>query len=90
MRNARFFDILPIETLNQCTMFLSNLLRRIREKNERKDILRTLIESLRIDENQRFLYLESLELLDDDGLATFYARLVTFVDEKECGNIISE
>lgn len=90
MRNARFFDILPIETLNQFTMFLSNLLRRIREKNERKDILRTLIESLRIDENQRFLYLESLELLDDDGLAAFYARLVTFVDEKECGNIISE
>lgn len=71
-------------------MFLSNLLRRIREKNERKEILKTLIESLRIDESQRFLYLESLELLDEEGLAAFYVRLVAFVDEKEREDIITE
>lgn len=71
-------------------MFLSNLLKRIREKNQRKSVLKELIESLRIDETQRFLYLESLELLDDEGLTAFYNRLVAFVDETEGRQIIAD
>ncbi len=47
-------------------MFLSSLLRKIQEKRQRKSVLRELIESLKINETQRFLYLESLELLDEE------------------------
>lgn len=71
-------------------MFLSNLLRRIREKSQRKTVLKELIESLRIDETQRFLYLESLELLDDEGLTAFYNRLLAFVDETEGSQILAD
>ncbi|MDQ1343470.1 MAG: hypothetical protein QG650_189 [Patescibacteria group bacterium] len=71
-------------------MFLSNLLKRIREKSQRKTILKELIESLRIDETQRFLYLESLELLDENGMTAFYNRLVAFVDETEGFEILAD
>lgn len=71
-------------------MFLSNLLRRIREKSQRKTILKELIENLRIDETQRFLYLESLELLDDEGMTAFYNRLLAFVDETEGNRILAD
>lgn len=62
------------------TMFLSNLLRKVREKGQRKNLLRDLIRKLHIDETQRLLYLESLELLDEEGLEAFYYRLTAFVD----------
>ncbi len=71
-------------------MFLSNLLRKIREKQERKIVLRELIEGLKIDETQRFLYLESLELLDEEGLSVFYQRLVSFVDDTEGKRIVAD
>ena len=71
-------------------MFLSNILKRIREKSQRKSILKELINSLRIDETQRYLYLESLELLDDEGMTAFYHRLVAFVDETEGRQILVE
>ncbi|MFB0964485.1 MAG: hypothetical protein QMC36_02115 [Patescibacteria group bacterium] len=71
-------------------MFLSNILKRIREKGQRKTVLKELINSLRIDETQRYLYLESLELLDDEGMTAFYHRLVAFVDETEGRQIIAE
>ena len=71
-------------------MFLSNILKRIREKGQRKTVLKELINSLRIDETQRYLYLESLELLDDEGMTAFYHRLVAFVDETEGMQIIAE
>ena len=61
-------------------MFLSNLLKRIREKGQRKNLLRDLIRRLQIDETQRTIYLESLEILDDAGIEVFYRRLITFVD----------
>lgn len=61
----------------------SSILNKIREKNRRKDVLRHLIANLRIDETQRSLYLESLELLDESGLASFYERLIVFVDDVE-------
>lgn len=72
------------------SMFLSNILKRIREKGQRKTILKELINSLRIDETQRYLYLESLELLDDEGMTAFYHRLVAFVDETEGRQILAE
>lgn len=71
-------------------MFLSNILKRIREKGQRKTILKELICSLRIDETQRYLYLESLELLDDEGMTAFYHRLVAFVDETEGRQVLAE
>lgn len=71
-------------------MFLSNILKRIREKGQRKTILKELINSLRIDETQRYLYLESLELLDDEGMTAFYHRLVAFVDETEGRQVLAE
>lgn len=71
-------------------MFLSNILKRIREKGQRKTILKELINSLRIDETQRYLYLESLELLDDEGMTAFYHRLVAFVDETEGRQILAD
>ena len=52
--------------------------------------MKELINSLRIDETQRYLYLESLELLDDEGMTAFYHRLVAFVDETEGRQILVE
>ncbi len=68
----------------------SGILKKIREKNRRKDVLRQIIAKLRIDETQRSLYFESLELLDDEGLSAFYHRLLAFVDDVECAAVSIE
>lgn len=68
-------------------MLFSGILERYRKKKERRLIVRELILSLQIDERQRNLYLESLDILDEDGMQILYERLHQFVESLEEKNI---
>lgn len=68
-------------------MLFSGILERYRKKKEKRLIVRELILSLRIDERQRNLYLESLDILDEDGMQVLYERLYQFVESLEEKNI---
>lgn len=66
-------------------MFLIwGLLKKIREKNEKIQAIKEIIAILHIDENQKQLYYESLEVIDQDWLESLYTQLTALI------NIIEE
>ena len=62
------------------TMFLWALLKRFSKKDEKKQIVRDVIFKLKLDSSQEQLYLESLDILDNENLDLFYRKLVALVD----------
>ena len=64
-------------------MLFSWILERYRKKKEKRLIVRELILSLQIDERQRSLFLDSLDVLDEEGMNVLYARLIQFVESLE-------
>jgi hypothetical protein len=67
-------------------MFLWNLLKRFSKNNEKRQIVREVIFRLSLDKNQEQIYLESLDILDDEYLDLFYKKLTALIDiieEKE-------
>ncbi len=64
-------------------MLFSRILEKYRKKKERRLIVRELILSLRVDERQRSLFLESLDILDEPGMLALYERLLQFVESIE-------
>lgn len=60
------------------------------ETNKKRKVVKTLIESLRISDKQKNLYLDSIDILDDVWLDKLYKSLMMFIDEyewKEISNI---
>lgn len=60
------------------------------ETNKKRKVVKTLIESLRISDKQKTLYLDSIDILDDVWLDKLYKSLMLFIDEyewKEISNI---
>lgn len=60
------------------------------ETNKKRKVVKTLIESLRISDKQKTLYLDSIDILDDVWLDKLYKSLMMFIDEyewKEISNI---
>lgn len=60
------------------------ILKKIREKNEKKQAIKEIIAILHIDEKQKQLYYESLEVIDQDWLESLYMQLTALI------NIIEE
>ena len=56
-------------------MFFKDFLSRIKERNQKRLIIRELILGLQIDDAQKNLYFESLDILEDSLLDSFYERL---------------
>ena len=56
-------------------------------KETKKEIISVIIENLLIPENEKHLYLESLHLLSESELDSFYIRLAEMFWEIESENI---
>lgn len=61
-------------------MFLWNLLKKFSKNNEKRQIICEVIYRLSLDKKQEQLYLESLEILDDEYLDLFYKKLTALID----------
>ena len=68
-------------------MFFGKLLKRYKEKNCRILLIKDLIEWLSIDDKQKELYIESLEVLDDESLERFYNKLTSVIEIIEEDNV---
>lgn len=60
-------------------MFFKDFLTRIKERNQKRLVIRELISRLTIDETQKNLYLESLDILEDSLLDSFYEKLKSLI-----------
>lgn len=67
-------------------MILS-ILKKYSESNKKKKIIRTIIQTLKISEKQKELYLDSMEILDDVWLDKLYKSLTVFIEEIEVREI---
>lgn len=61
-------------------MFIGWLLKKFSKNEEKRTIIREVIYRLSLDTNQEQLYLDSLEVLDDEYLDMFYKKLVALID----------
>lgn len=61
-------------------MFLGSIFRKYKEKEYRLILIKELIEWLNIDIKQKILYVESLEVLDDEWLERFYNKLISIIE----------
>jgi|TARA_Y100001960_G_C14719095_1_gene851394 hypothetical protein len=58
----------------------------LKKQSERKkkiELLTILINSIHIDDDQKNLYLQSLEVLDTDGIDNLYREITVFVENFE-------
>lgn len=60
-----------------------NIFKKYSETNKKRKLVKTLIESLKISDNQKILYLDSLNILDDVWLDKLYKSLTVFIEEVE-------
>ena len=65
-------------------MFLGTIFKKYKEKEHRLILVRDLINWLEIDEKQKQLYIDSLNVLDEESLDRFYKKLTSVI------NIIEE
>jgi len=61
-------------------MFIGSILKRMTRGSEKRRVIREVIARLRLEKDQEKLYLESLEVLDDEHLEMFYRKLVALID----------
>lgn len=61
-------------------MFLWTIFKKYKEKESRLILVKDLILWLEIDEKQKILYIESLNVLDEESLERFYKKLVSVID----------
>lgn len=69
-------------------MFLWNLLKKFSKENEKRQIIREIIFRLALDRKQEQIYLESLDVLEDEYLDLFYKKLVALIDIIEEKNVV--
>lgn len=62
---------------------LGNIFKKYSESSKKKKIVITIIENLKIKDNQKKMYLESLEYLDNVWLEKLYLSLQNFVNNIE-------
>lgn len=70
-------------------MFLWSLLKKFSKNNEKRQIIREVIFRLSLDKKQEQLYMESLDILDDEYLDLFYKKLTALIDILEEKDIIN-
>ncbi|EKE29126.1 MAG: hypothetical protein ACD_2C00221G0008 [uncultured bacterium (gcode 4)] len=61
-------------------MFLSSIFRKYKDREYRLVLIKDLISWLEIDDNQKNLYLDSLEVLDGESLERFYNKLTSVIE----------
>jgi len=67
--------------------FIGTILKKFKEKKQRLSIVRESILTLQIDEKQKQLYLDSLELLDDNQLDNLYIQFTALINILEDNKI---
>jgi hypothetical protein len=61
-------------------MFIWNIFKKYKEREYRLILVKDLILSLNIDSRQKNLYIESLNILDNESLDRFYNKLTWVID----------
>lgn len=61
-------------------MFLSWIFKKYKEREYRILLIKDLIDWLEIDQKQKDLYLESLDVLDDEWLERFFNKLTSVIE----------
>ncbi|MCD5385256.1 hypothetical protein LRZ95_01160 [Candidatus Gracilibacteria bacterium] len=64
-----------------------DFLRKQSEINKKRNIIKVMIKSLNIPEDQKKLYLEAISILDIQGLEKLYISLTNFIKELELENL---
>lgn len=67
-------------------MWLGSLLKKFSKNEEKRQVIREVVFRLTLEKKQEQLYLDSLEILDEEYLDLFYKKLVALIDiieEKE-------
>ena len=64
-------------------LMILKILNKYNDKIKRKKIIITIINNLNITDNQKNLYLDSLDFLDDFWLEKLYNSLKTFISDLE-------
>ncbi len=67
--------------------FIGSILKKFKEKKQRLSIVRESILTLQIDEKQKQLYLDSLELLNDEQLDNLYIQFTALISILEDNKI---
>lgn len=62
---------------------LFKFLKKQKEFKSRKKVVSVLIKNLKLPEKQKTLYLEALEVIDENGLSRLYKTVVDFATEIE-------
>ncbi len=68
-------------------MFLEKLFSSFSSKSKKIHLINTLIDVLNVDSLQKNLYKESLSLLTEEELSTFYKKLISIVNKHEQKNL---
>lgn len=66
---------------------IGNFLKRYGETSKKRKVVLTIIQNLNINEKQKELYLNSLDILDEAGLEKLYKSLTAFVENIELKEI---
>lgn len=61
-------------------MFLGNIFKKYKEREYRILLIKELIEWLNVDERQKKLYLDSIEILEWEDLDRFYKKLIWVIE----------
>lgn len=64
-------------------MNIAQIFTSYKQRRNRVVIMRALIDGMMLDNNQKYLYKESIENLDDDHLNGFYNKLTEFITDRE-------
>lgn len=60
-----------------------NIFKKYSETNKKRKVVKTLIESLKINDKQKTLYIDSLDIIDEIWLDKLYKSLTVFIEDFE-------
>lgn len=69
-------------------MFIGGILKKMVRGSEKRAVIREVIARLKLEQDQEQLYLDSLDILDDEHLEMFYRKLVALVDILEEQDVV--
>lgn len=64
-------------------MFILNIFKKYKIRNNKEKIIRSLINWLNISSKEKDLYLSTLEFLDDNSFSEFYNKITQLVERIE-------
>lgn len=76
-------DKIYLIIINIYEIMIFEFLKKQKEIKKKKDLIRIMIKSINISEDQKFLYLESLAVLDIEWITSLYKDLAFFIESVE-------